>query len=328
MDKLEEEIDDSEKQTHQNRIAKLKNCKEKLIKAREVIETRKQQIKQENRETHQVNIEEPEACMMDSYSGYNIQIGVDTKTQLIVSTDVVEDRNDARQFSRQHQKIEENFKEVTSTSSVDRVYIADGGYSSYEQIGYVIDNGINAYIPVKKQPRQAEEITKEDGRVRISDFRYFEKGDYYVCPNDKKLHVKSRGGDKYLQGKIYQTAQCGDCSLRSKCLGKFNKTNIRTIRRDERQIYYEKMHEKMNTDQGKIMMKKRRISVEPVFGNLKSNMGYRRFRLKGIINVQNEFILMCIGHNLNKMFRLLFFHLLSNIKWFIKNIRLMPAIVP
>lgn len=50
-------------------------------------------------------------------------------------------------------------------------------------------------------------------------------------------------------------------------------------------------------------MKSRATSVEPVFGNLKSNIGFRRFNLRGLQKVKGEFTLMCIAHNINKLFQ-------------------------
>lgn len=308
MNKLEEELDDSEKEKYQKQIIKLKNRKEKLQKANAVLETRKSKIKKEYQESHQVNVEEPDACMMDGFSGYNVQIGVDTKTQLIVSADVVQDRNDQKQFSLQHKRIKDNIKGAICSTEGQRVYIADGGYSSYEQISYIATNGIEAYIPVIKDSKTSEEIIENCERVRVSDFRYDEKSNCYVCPTGKILHVKNRKRNKCFQGNVYQTDECIDCLLKNNCLDMRNKTDSRTIRRDERQVYYEMMNKRMRTERGKEMMKKRRTTVEPVIGNLKSNMGYGRFRLRGLENVNGEFILMCIGHNLNKMFRFLLFY--------------------
>ena len=50
-------------------------------------------------------------------------------------------------------------------------------------------------------------------------------------------------------------------------------------------------------------MHERRVSVEPVFGNLKENLGFRRFSLCGIKQVKGEFTLMAIAHNLNILFK-------------------------
>jgi transposase len=46
---------------------------------------------------------------------------------------------------------------------------------------------------------------------------------------------------------------------------------------------------------------KRSTSIEPVFGNIKSNLGYRRFARRGLPAVHSEWRLICTVHNLLKM---------------------------
>ena len=65
------------------------------------------------------------------------------------------------------------------------------------------------------------------------------------------------------------------------------------------------MARRLNTDEAKKRMKMRATSVEPVFGNLKQNLGFRRFSLQGLQNVHGEFNLMCIAHNLNVLFKMM-----------------------
>ena len=67
------------------------------------------------------------------------------------------------------------------------------------------------------------------------------------------------------------------------------------------------MRQKLQTEDAKQKLKLRSITVEPVIGNLKSNLGFRRFNLMGLLNVKGEFTLMCIAHNLNKLYGLLFY---------------------
>lgn len=50
---------------------------------------------------------------------------------------------------------------------------------------------------------------------------------------------------------------------------------------------------------------KRLYTTEPVFGNIKHNLGYRYFLLRTLKKVKGEFRLMCIGHNLKKIHLLL-----------------------
>jgi hypothetical protein len=63
------------------------------------------------------------------------------------------------------------------------------------------------------------------------------------------------------------------------------------------------MNHKLQTDKSKFRMMKRSISVEPVFGNIKQNLSFRRFNLRGLKKVKGEFNLMCIAHNLNILFK-------------------------
>ena len=45
----------------------------------------------------------------------------------------------------------------------------------------------------------------------------------------------------------------------------------------------------------------RKQTVEPVFGIIKSVMGFRQFLLRGLDNVRNEWTLVCLAWNLKRM---------------------------
>ena len=44
-------------------------------------------------------------------------------------------------------------------------------------------------------------------------------------------------------------------------------------------------------------------TVEPVFGQIKQGRGFRQFLLRGLAKVNREWLLICVGHNLLKLFR-------------------------
>jgi hypothetical protein len=85
---------------------------------------------------------------------------------------------------------------------------------------------------------------------------------------------------------------------------------LRQIVRDEKEYLAEKMYQKTQTEYGKNKLIQRKHTIEGVFGNLKENLGFRRFRLRGLSSVQGEFNLMCIAHNINKIY-ILFIQLFS-----------------
>ena len=65
----------------------------------------------------------------------------------------------------------------------------------------------------------------------------------------------------------------------------------------------ERMARKLRTVKGKRKYGKRKATVEPVFGQIKEARGLRRFLLRGLKAVQAEWNLICLTHNLLKLFR-------------------------
>jgi len=65
----------------------------------------------------------------------------------------------------------------------------------------------------------------------------------------------------------------------------------------------EAMREKLRTEAGRTVYKMRKAIVEPVFGQIKEQRGFRRFSLRGKENVSCEWKLVCAVSNLLKLFR-------------------------
>jgi transposase len=65
----------------------------------------------------------------------------------------------------------------------------------------------------------------------------------------------------------------------------------------------ERMAAKVRTPEGKALYSRRKVIVEPVFGQLKEARGFRRFLLRGLANIRGEWRLVCLTHNLLKMWR-------------------------
>jgi hypothetical protein len=61
------------------------------------------------------------------------------------------------------------------------------------------------------------------------------------------------------------------------------------------------MAEKLRTPEGKARYRRRACSVEPVFGIIKSAMGFRQFLLRGIKKVSGEWNLICLAYNLKRL---------------------------
>ncbi len=61
------------------------------------------------------------------------------------------------------------------------------------------------------------------------------------------------------------------------------------------------MKHALKTKDGRAAYALRKQTVEPVFGIIKSVMGFRQFLLRGLENVQNEWTLVCLAWNLKRM---------------------------
>jgi hypothetical protein len=61
------------------------------------------------------------------------------------------------------------------------------------------------------------------------------------------------------------------------------------------------MKHRLKTQAGKAVYAKRKRAIEPVFGVIKSVMGFRRFLLRGLEAVKGEWNLVCIAFNLKRL---------------------------
>ncbi len=69
------------------------------------------------------------------------------------------------------------------------------------------------------------------------------------------------------------------------------------------QVVIEQMRAKLKTAAGRAVYKQRKLIVEPVFGQVKEARGFRRFSFRGLRKNQAEWALICLTHNLLKLFR-------------------------
>jgi transposase len=66
----------------------------------------------------------------------------------------------------------------------------------------------------------------------------------------------------------------------------------------------DRMRRKLKTKAGKTVYAARKAIVEPVFGQIKQARGFRQFLMRGIDKVRGEWSLVCLTHNVLKMYRL------------------------
>jgi hypothetical protein len=65
--------------------------------------------------------------------------------------------------------------------------------------------------------------------------------------------------------------------------------------------YREQARSNLLSEQGRFLRVQRNVEVESVFGQIKHNMRFRRFSLRGLEKIKTEWGLVCIAHNMRKL---------------------------
>lgn len=63
----------------------------------------------------------------------------------------------------------------------------------------------------------------------------------------------------------------------------------------------EKMKTRIDSDEGRFLYGKRLGTVEPVFGNINTTKGLRRFSHRGKTKVNAQWMMCCMVHNIEKL---------------------------
>ena len=234
---------------------------------------------------------DPDARYMKTSEGgkrlsYNSQIVVD-RNQVIIAADVSNNADDSVQFRSMIEQSKDNIP-----GKIDKV-AADGGYYSGNNLKYADSEGIDLYLPVTKTGRVP------DDRFHRDAFVYDDKTDSYRCPEGQRLHYRRNRKRKGISSRIYSgsASSCGYCKQRCQCTRK----RVRELQISENYDYELTMTAKLRTTQGRSVYNQRKCLVEPVFGNIKFNLGFVRYGLRTLNKVRGEFLLICIAHNLKKL---------------------------
>lgn len=181
--------------------------------------------------------------------------------------------------------------------------VADSGYGSEENYRFMSENTMEAYVKYNRFHIEQRPRFKPDP-FRAENFFYNEEQDYCVCPMGQKMRrigTRHTGtGSGYVsESARYRAVRCEGCPLRCLCFkGKGN----RTIEMNHRlRKYRQKARELLCCEEGLRHRGRRCIEPEAVFGQIKYNMDYRRFRHFGKDKVLMDFSFLAIAFNIKKM---------------------------
>ena len=184
------------------------------------------------------------------------------------------------------------------------IAVADSGYGSEENYRFMDEAGMEAYVKynrfhLEQHPRYKPNPFNHD------NFHYNAAEDYYVCPMGQHMtrigtsHLKTASGYRSENAR-YRAQNCNGCPLR--CLCYKAKGGRRTIEVNHRlNEYKRKARELLTSEEGLKHRGRRCVEPEAVFGQMKFNMAYRRFRHFGKDKVTMDFAFFAIAFNIKKM---------------------------
>ena len=227
--------------------------------------------------------------------GYNLQIG--TENQFITDFGLFPNTNDTLTLPPFLGSFAERYGRLPDEAC------ADSGYGSEENYRFMEENSVEAYVKYNYFHKEQKRPFRNDP-FRIENLHYNAEDDYYVCPMGQHMtrvgtrHDKS-GSGYVAELAIYRAQRCQGCPLRGSCYkGEYPAREIRANHRLNE--YKRRARERLTSERGIEHRSKRPIEPEAVFGQMKFNMAYRRFRHFGKDKVTMDFAFFAIAFNIKK----------------------------
>lgn len=228
---------------------------------------------------------------------YNIQIS--TENQFITNFAPYQNPTDTRILK----DFLQSFKGKYNKQS--KVVVADAGYGSEENYDYLEKESIQGYVKYNYFHQEKKKAFKKDLR-KVENLHYDQENDIFICPMGQAMKLVDQYEKENTSGyvsfiKKYQATNCQNCSLRSKC---FKGKGDRCIEVNHKLRAYKKQAKEMlDSKKGIYHRGKRPIEPEAVFGQIKYNKNFNRFKLRGLSGVNLEFGLIAIALNISKMLK-------------------------
>jgi transposase len=231
---------------------------------------------------------------------YNVQMG--TENQFVIGFSVHQRAGDTSCFIP-------HLKAVQATlGRLPARVITDAGYGSEENYAYLAEQAVgnfvkyNTFYREQIQHRKPELIRRES--FRSDNFPYDSERDEFVCPAGERLtfqgvrHLRTENGYP-TERRLYECGACGSCPWKGECTQAKGNRRLQVSFRLEQ--FRAQARENLRSDEGERLRSQRSTEVETVFGEIKHNMRFRRFLLRGQAKVKTEWGLICMAHNLKKL---------------------------
>jgi transposase len=226
--------------------------------------------------------------------GYNWQIS--TQDQFILNYSIHQNPTDTKTLPPHLEGFSTLYGQMPKTVT------ADAGYGSEQNYQFLADHYIQAFVKDNYFDKDQNGIDKKHPFV-ADKLYYNSEEDCYYCPMGqqmKRTGTRTQTNDDGFKQSYacYQAQNCQGCPLRGMC---HENTGNRVLKVNHQlRLLKAEARALLLSEEGVKHRKKRPWDVEPVFGNIKYNKGFKRFMLSGCDKVEIEAGLLSIAHNLKK----------------------------
>jgi transposase len=254
--------------------------------------------------------------------GYNAQAAA-TTGHIVVAAEITNTTNDQLHFVPMATAVTENLAEAGHRGGTG-TFVADAGY--WTSVNGTTDVGAEVLIATRKSSWRKADKPDDDklavlARVNRGELSQRQAGAIlgvsYTWVRDMTKRYFGRDGQRITRSAepepeewipIVERVAASEISLRaaSDHLGvsvSRVKTMLAHVRGEivDPTIARNAMNDKLSQPENAALYRKRAVSIEPVFGNIKANLGFRKFSLRGCAGVHSEWRLICTVHNLLKL---------------------------
>lgn len=254
--------------------------------------------------------------------GYNAQAAA-TTGHIVLAAEVAATTNDQPHFVPMAAAVTANLAEAGHRGSAG-TFVADAGY--WTSANGTADVGAEVLIATRKSAwRRADKPDADKlavlARVNRGELSQRQAGAIlgvsYTWVRDMTKRYFGREGQRITRSgepepeewiPVVERLAAGEISLRaaSDHLGVSVarvKTMLAHVQGDitDPTLARNAMDHKLAQPDNAMLYRKRAVSIEPVFGNIKANLGFRKFTLRGLAGVHSEWRLICTVHNLLKL---------------------------
>ena len=131
-----------------------------------------------------------------------------------------------------------------------------------------------------------------------SRFVYDAERDLYRCPQGDPLRLYTHSYTERVSKYRAKPESCNACPLKPECTPG---ENGRVVRRSFEEEFLERVRAYRKTEPYSKALRKRKVWVEPLFGEAKEWHGMRRFRLRTLTGVNIEALIIAAGQNIKRL---------------------------